>query len=148
MSRRVPAVLAAALLLAGCKHDVAREERPRIEARMQEYSARLLAADPAAIAALFTPEGEMVNPRQAPVHGRAAIEKFLASYADYHLLSNQDTTDSIGVDNDTAELIGTYAQKVRSPDGHIFEAKGRLEVNWAKVNGEWLIVQLETFPAK
>jgi len=141
---------AGAILLGGCAHpDATKIERPRVEARLQEYSARLLAMDPAAIAAMFAPEGEMVNPRQPPVRGRAAIENYLAGFADYKLLANADVADGTAIDGDTAEETGTYRQTVRAPDGQKFETSGRLEVAWIRTPaGEWQIMQLETFPSK
>jgi len=149
---RRPILIGAAgvILLGACAHpDAAKIERPRVEARLQEYSARLLAMDPAAIAAMFAPEGEMVNPRQPPVHGRAAIEKFLAGYADYKLLANADVLEGTAIDGDTAQQTGTYHQTVRAPDGQKFETSGRIEVAWVRTPaGEWQIMQLETFPAK
>jgi uncharacterized protein (TIGR02246 family) len=140
----------AAVALGGCAHpDAATIERPRVEARLQEYSARLLKMDPAAVAAMFAPEGEMVNPRQPPVHGRAAIEQFLAGFSDYKLLANSDVPDGTAVDGDTAEQTGTYHQTVLAPDGQRFETTGRLEVAWVRTRtGEWQILQLETFPSK
>ena len=145
-----PAAAALPLLLGGCLHpDVAKIERPRVQARLQHYSELLTAMDPEAIAGMYAPEGEMVNPRQPPVHGRAAIQQFLEGFADYHVLSNTDTADSTLIDGNQAEQIGTYRQSVRAPSGKVFEASGRLEITWQKNGaGEWEILQFATFPAK
>jgi ketosteroid isomerase-like protein len=148
--KTVAALLLAALVLTACatKNDT-KADRLRVEARLQVYSARLLAMDPAGIAALFAPGGEMVNPRQPPVHGREAIAKFLAGFADYKVLSNVDEASSTAIDGDTAEQLGTYRQQVRSPDGRLFDASGRFEIGWLRnAAGEWEILQLETFPSK
>jgi ketosteroid isomerase-like protein len=138
------------LLLAACAHpDLTKIERPRVLARLQHYSELVAAMDPEAIAAMYAPEGEMVNPRQPPVHGRAAIQKFLAGFADFHVLANTDAADSTLIDGDQAEQIGTYHQSVRAPSGKVFETSGRLEITWQKNDaGEWEILQLATFPAK
>jgi len=136
-------------LLAGCagKKDT-KVDRARIEARLQQYSARVLAMDPPGMAALFAPDGEMVNPRQPPVRGRAAIEKFLAGYSDFKVLANSDEPSSILIDGDTAEQIGTYRQSVRSPEGKVFATSGRLEIAWVRdASGEWYIQQWATFPS-
>jgi ketosteroid isomerase-like protein len=151
VSGRQPIALAAAgLLLAGCLHpDVAKIERPRVQARLQHYSELMAVMDTEAIAAMYAPEGEMVNPRQPPVHGRAAIRKFLDGFSDYHVLANTDTADSTLIDGNQAEQIGTYRQSVRAPSGKVFETGGRLEITWQKSDaGEWEILQLATFPAK
>jgi ketosteroid isomerase-like protein len=119
-----------------------------VESRLQRYAGLMLAMDSAGMARMFAPDGEMVNPKRPPVHGREAIQKFLESYSDYKVLSNEDTATNTLIDGDTAEQLGTYRQKVRAPDGQIFEATGRLEIEWTHAGpGEWLIVQLATFPA-
>jgi ketosteroid isomerase-like protein len=142
------AMTVAVLLLGACatKKDT-RADHDRVEARLQQYSHLVLAMDTAGMAAMFAPEGEMVNPRQPAVKGREAIRKFLDGYSDYKVLSNADLSGSVLIDGDTAEQLGTYRQEVRSPQGKVFEASGRLEVAWIKDStGEWLIQQLETFP--
>jgi ketosteroid isomerase-like protein len=148
--KRATLLLASALLLAGCVNQKAEKmkfDRAVVESRLQKYSALMLSMDTAGLAAMYAPDGEMVNPRVAPVKGRDAIRKFLGSYSDYKVLHNEDVATSTLIDGDTAEQIGTYHQKVRAPDGQLFEATGRLEIEWAHTGpGEWLIVQLETFP--
>jgi ketosteroid isomerase-like protein len=101
------------------------------------------------LTAMFAPEGEMVNPKRPPVHGRDAISRFLNEYADFKVLANVDTPTSTLIDGDTAEQIGTYRQKVRSPEVKEFETSGRLEIEWVRgPAGEWLIVQMATFPGE
>jgi ketosteroid isomerase-like protein len=149
-NKTAAALLLGAFVLAGCatRNDT-KADRLRVEARLQLYSARLLAMDSPAIAAMFAPDGEMVNPRQPPVHGRESIAKFLAGFADYKVLSNVDEASSTAIDGDTAEQLGTYRQKVRSPDGQLFDVSGRFEIAWLRnAAGEWQILQLETFPSK
>jgi uncharacterized protein (TIGR02246 family) len=145
------ALLACTVLLAGCvnpKVEKMKFDRAVVEARLQRYAARTLAMDSAGMARMFAPDGEMLNPKRPPAHGREAIQKFLASYSDYKVLVNEDTASSTVIDGDTAEQLGTYHQKVRAPDGQVFETTGRLEIGWVRAApGEWLISQLETFPA-
>jgi uncharacterized protein (TIGR02246 family) len=145
------ALIACALLTAGCvnqKVEKMKFDRAAVEGRLQRYSSLTLAMDTAAMADMFAPDGELVNPKRPPVKGREAIAKFLAGYSDYKVLSNEDTATSTLIDGDTAEQLGTYHQKVRAPDGQLFEASGRLEIEWVHAGpGKWLIVQLATFPA-
>jgi uncharacterized protein (TIGR02246 family) len=147
----IPALLCA-LLLGACESPRAarlRADRAEIEARLQRYSALVLAMDNAGIAAMFAPDGEMVNPRRPPVKGRAAIEKFLSGFSDYRVLSNSDVPAGTTIDGDTAEQLGTYSQRVRSPDGQVFEAAGRFEIGWVRdASGQWLLSQVATFPSK
>jgi uncharacterized protein (TIGR02246 family) len=150
MKKRL-AWLAFALALSGCVNQKAEKlkfDRAAVEQRLQRYAQLTLAMDTAGMAAMFAPDGELVNPKVPPAHGRAAIAKFLASYSDYKVLEVEDVATSTLIDGDTSEQVGTYHQKVRSPDGQVFEASGRLEINWVHSGpGEWLILQLATFPA-
>jgi uncharacterized protein (TIGR02246 family) len=146
------ALLACALLLSGCvnqKVEKMKFDKGVVEGRLQRYAQLTLAMDTAGMAAMFAPDGELVNPKAPPLRGRDAIAKFIASYSDYKVLSVEDTATSTLIDGDTSEQLGTYHQKVRAPDGQVFEAAGRLEIEWVRTApGVWLIAQLETFPAK
>jgi uncharacterized protein (TIGR02246 family) len=146
--RRAAPLFSCALLLGGCAAKVdTKIDRARVDDGLQYYSQRLLAGDSTAIAAIFTPDGEIVNPSQPPVHGRAAIKAFLDSFSDFHVLANTDVATSTLIDGTTAEQIGTYHQTVRSPQGHAFDVSGRLEIEWEKeTDGRWLIQQLASFP--
>jgi ketosteroid isomerase-like protein len=145
------ACLACALVLAGCvnqKVEKMKFDKAVVEQRLQRYAQLTLAMDTAGMAAMFAPEGELVNPKVPALRGRDAIAKFLAGYSDYKVLAVEDVATSTLIDGDTSEQLGTYRQKVRAPDGQIFEATGRLEINWVHTApGVWLILQLATFPA-
>jgi uncharacterized protein (TIGR02246 family) len=144
------ALLVCVMALGGCATKVdTRVDKAKVEAGLQQYSRLLLAMDSAAIAQMFTPDGEVTNPSQPPVKGRAEIQKFIASFSDFHVLSNTDVSTSTLIDGNTAEQLGTYEQSVHSPQGHLFKVSGRLEIEWVKdASGEWKIMQLATFPAK
>jgi ketosteroid isomerase-like protein len=147
--RKTTAFLACAFLLGGCvnqKVERMKFDKASVEAHLQRYAGLMLTMDTASLAGMFAPDGEMVNPKRPPVHGRDAIQKFLASYSDYKVLANEDTATSTLIDGDTAEQLGTYHQKVRAPDGQVFETTGRLEIEWVRTSGHWYILQLATFP--
>jgi uncharacterized protein (TIGR02246 family) len=145
-----PRFLALALLLCACAAPShVREDKAAVEARLQHYSALLLAMDARGIAAMFTPDGEMVNPRQPAVRGREAIERFIAGFSDFRVISNDETPASIVIDGNTAEQMGTYHQKVRTPSGTVLEVSGRFEIEWVRAtSGDWLLLQVATFPEK
>ena len=145
------ALLLCALLPACENPKVAKQraDKAELEARLQHYSALVLAMDSAGIAAMFARDGELVNPSRPPVRGRAAVQRFLSGFSDYHVISNVDVLEGTTVDGDTAEQLGTYSQSVRSPGGKVFEAKGRFEIGWVRdSSGEWLLSQVATFPSK
>ena len=149
MKRAAPFLILAMVLSACSTKPDTRADKAAVDAGLYRYSQLLLAMDSAGIAAMFAPEGEVVNPSQPAVHGRDAIQKFIASFSDFHVISNTDTPTSTLIDGNTAEQIGVYEQSVRSPQGHLFKVSGRLEIEWVKTpSGEWQIMQLATFPTK
>jgi ketosteroid isomerase-like protein len=149
--KKFAVLLACGAALTGCvnkKEEKMKFDQSVVQNRLQRYSALVLAMDSAGLARMYMPDGELVNPRRPAVKGREAIQKFLEDYSDYKVLSNEDVATSTMIDGDTAEQVGTYHQKVRAPNGKVFETSGRLEIEWQHTGpGEWLIVQLETFPA-
>lgn len=144
-------MLACAAVVAGCTNprvERMKADRAEVQALLQRYSSLVLAMDSPGLARMFAPDGEMVNPKRPPVHGREAIQGFLESYSDYKVLVNEDTASSTLIDGDTAEQLGTYHQRVRAPSGKVFETSGRLEIEWVRSPaGGWLILQLGTFPS-
>ena len=148
--KRSLALVLSTLLVAGCvaKKDT-KVDQARVQARLQEYAGLQLKMDAAGLAAMYAPDGELVNPSQPPVRGRAAIQKFIESFSDFKVLANSDMATSTLIDGDASEQLGTYRQKVLSPEGRLFEVSGRLEIGWVKdPSGEWYISQLATFPEK
>lgn len=124
-------------------------DQARVEAALRHYSELVLAMDHARIAALFEPEGEIVNKGQAAVHGRAAIESFLSGFSGYHVLENNMRPASTVVRGNTAEQVGTYNQRVRTPDGEVLEVSGGFEAVWGRTStGDWLIRRLGTSPSR
>ena len=122
-------------------------DQARVEAELALYSELVLAMDHAGIAALFAPEGEIVNPGQAPVHGRAAIEAFLSGFSGYRVLSNSVVPSSTQVTGEQAVQVGQYRQRVRTPDGKVLEVSGSFRAEWVR-NGshQWLIQRMSTTP--
>ena len=167
VSRRAPiaalvAPLAAALVVcAGCASApdsrgaggsaaagaAAGREKEDVEAALRRYGDLVLAMDHAGIAALFEPEGEIVNQGRPPIHGRAAIETFLSGFAGYRVLENDIGADTTTIRGDTAEQVGTYRQRVRAPDGREISVTGGFDALWARApSGAWLIRRMGTTP--
>ena len=146
---RTPVALLCLLAaLSGCAaHVDTRLQQAQVQARLQRYCALMLAQDARAISTMFAPQGEIVNPRQTPVRGREAIRAFLEGYADFKVLSNEDTAESTLIDGNTSEQLGRYRQRVRTPEGTVIEVSGRFEFAWVlDPSGEWLLQQAATFP--
>lgn len=126
-----------------------RTARAQVDARLRQYNDRVLAMDHAAIAALFAPEGEIANPGAPAVHGRAAIDSFLVGFASYHVLENRTLPTATLVHGDSAVQVGTYRQRVRTPQGDTLAVAGAFRAVWRRsASGEWLILRMGTTPAK
>lgn len=142
---RARVLLAAAILAlaSGCAHAGAaaapagaEEASPRadIAAANEEYARALERGDPAAIAALFTEDGEVIPAGQRGfVAGRAAIEAYHATrlagrrYAEVAI-----TTSELGVSGDLAWEAGTTRLTVRQGDGAPVTLTGRYLAVWRR----------------
>ena len=103
--------------------------------------------NPAAIAAMYAPDGEIVNPGQAPIQGRAAIEAFLSGFANYQVLENATVPSSTKITGNSAVQAGSYHQRVRTPQGQVIEVSGSFKAEWSQQrSGEWLIQRMGTTP--
>ena len=142
-------MLAAALVPMGCAHSLRMRggEIGRVEAALAQYSKLVLAMDHAGIAALFAPEGEIVNQGAAPVHGREAIAAFLAGFSNFHVLESSIVASSTALADQTAVQLGSYHQKVKTPDGSEVEVWGKFRAEWVRgTDGKWLIARMATKP--
>jgi uncharacterized protein (TIGR02246 family) len=103
--------------------------------------------DHAGIAALFTPDGEVVNPGRDPIRGPAAIEAFLRQFDAYHVMNEMMLPRTTVVDGDRATQTGTYRQRVRDPDGKVLDVSGTFTLDWVRdAAGVWRIQRAATSP--
>ena len=146
----IAALGVSALLLGACQSlpsDDA-EAKVQIEAAMHNYSERILHMDMAAIATSFSPDGEMIGGADAPaIRGRAAIQAHLERFKDFHVELQEDITDAISINGDSAQLLGRYHQRVTLPDGKRVEVRGRYIVDWLKLGGRWMMQRMRTIPS-
>jgi uncharacterized protein (TIGR02246 family) len=123
-------------------------EQARVDAALERYSSMVLNMNSRGIAALFTPDGEIVNPGQAPVRGRAAIEAFLSGFANYRVLENSTIPSQTTVSGSSALQVGSYHQRVRTPQGQVIEVSGGFKAEWVRgQSGDWLIQRMGTTPS-
>jgi uncharacterized protein (TIGR02246 family) len=144
------AALALGIVVAGCTAHVY-PSGPALEDQlrqaMQQYSKLLITMDSAAIAALFTPDGEIVVTGQEPVRGRDAIRKHLESFKDFKVQSDVVTTDMVAVHGDSGHVTGSFRQRVRIPSGEVVEAHGAYTADWLHgPDGKWYIRSMSTTP--
>ena len=102
--------------------------------------------DAAAIAAIYARDGEIVNPGQDAIKGRAAIEAFLRRFAEYKVLDYELTTASTTGDKNGVTQKGTFRQRVRTPQGQIVEASGTFTAEWVLEDFVWRLKRMTTAP--
>lgn len=126
-----------------------RADAARVDHALARYSTLVRRMDHAGIAAMFAPDGELWSAGQAPIHGPAAIRAFLEGFAGYHVLANHTEASRTTVDGDSAVQVGTYRQRVRTPEGKVLNVSGGFEAHWVRgPDRAWLIHGMGTTPAR
>jgi len=134
-----------AILLIGAPARPAAEKEVR--AALAQYGERARKMDHAGVAAMFAPEGEIVNPGSPPVHGPAAIEAFLRGFEGYRVVEYVLTPERTVVHGDHATQTGRFRQVVRTPDGTEVRPSGAFTIDWVRTApGVWRIQRASTTP--
>ncbi|AGY60019.1 YybH family protein [Gloeobacter kilaueensis] len=121
------------------------EARTQITGLLNRYTNLIVARDYEAVAALFAPDGEILNPGSDPVRGKKVIAGFLSGFARYEILVYDIHPSELVVHGNTALQSGSYFQHVRDPDGKLIEASGQFEASWERNDsGQWQIRQMRT----
>ena len=121
--------------------------RREIRQATRNYSGLIVAMDHAAIAAMYTKDGEMSAEGEPTIRGPDAIRAHLETFKDFHVLSEILTTDSISVEGNTARVVGTYHQRVRVPAGDTVMAAGEYMADWLRdPAGQWRVRRMTTAP--
>jgi len=119
----------------------------QVRGALQRYVRLVRAMDHAGIAAMFAPDGEVVNPGREPIKGRAAIQAFLEQFAGYQVIHEMMVARATTVDGNHATQTGTYRQRVRGPDGNVIDVSGNFVLDWIRDgSGVWLIQRAATTP--
>jgi len=135
------------LAATSCATQPAASPQAQVEAAFDHYCTLMLAMDHAAIAAMFSADGEIVNAGQAPIRGPAMINAFLAGFSDYKVLAYTTDPPQTRVNGDYANLRTIYHEKVRVPDGRVAEVSGHLEALWRRSpRGPWYVTRMATAP--
>jgi len=118
-----------------------------VDHALARYSKLVRKMDHARIAAMFASGGELWSAGHAPIHGPTAIRSFLEGFAGYHVLANHTDASRTTVVGDSAVQVGTYRQRVRTPEGKVLNVSGGFEAHWVRgPDGAWLIQGMGTTP--
>lgn len=105
-----------------------------IEAGLKKWSEALAKGDAAALAKLYTTDGEILPPGSPPVKGREGIEKAFASLVSQFKKITFKTQE--------VHVMGNLALEVSSwklEDGSGRGPEGKALVLWKKVGSSWLL---------
>ncbi len=120
-------------------------EQTQVEARLRQFDQLVHALNAKAIAGMFDPDGEIQHEHQTPTRGREAIESLYASFSKYQILENDTTPIGTLVYGNLAVQVGSYHQKVKTPDGASVEVSGSFQADWMRSGSkDWLIKRMAT----
>ena len=118
------------------------EVRASIDGTLREFGAAMRRADPAAIASMFTEDGEyVVATRKGFVTGRAAVEEHFARlFKTVRFLDVVITTVSVQVEGDMAYETGTNSVTLQAGEAPPVTRTGRYLTVWKRqADGVWRI---------
>jgi uncharacterized protein (TIGR02246 family) len=132
-------VLLPLLLLATVSHPArASELQSAIEAANAQFSAVAAKGDAAALAALYTADGQVMPAGSDPVRGKAAIQKFWQGALSSGVASITLKTVEVYGHGRVATEVGEYA--LQDKDGKTLD-HGKYIVIWRNVGGDWKLMR-------
>ncbi|MEA2693240.1 MAG: hypothetical protein QOJ16_2627 [Acidobacteriota bacterium] len=142
------ALMAAPACLAASPAPGEADARREVEAAMQRYTMLLRTGPPDALAALFTADGELLEPGMAALHGREAIRAFLAPlFGAVDVQEAKTATDAIEVYGNAAYQWGTYRQRVAEKGKPANEYHGRYIASWRhEADSKWRLAKMIVQP--
>jgi uncharacterized protein (TIGR02246 family) len=126
---------------------VTSDERAVSEVRdaLAKYESALASQNSQETASMFLIDGKLEHVGQQPIVGRERIQSFLMSFSDYKLLSHKMILSASSATGSRVRQLGTYKQRVRSPEGHEIDASGWFMFDWQRqAEGKWLIEHART----
>jgi ketosteroid isomerase-like protein len=112
--------------------------RTAIEAANAQFSAAAAKGDGAALAALYSTDGQVMPAGSAPIRGTEAIQKFWQGALDSGVATvSLKTTDVFGR-GPTATEVGEY--ELRGKVGEVLD-RGKYIVIWRHIDGTWKLLR-------
>ena len=135
-------ILLGGMLLALAVSTAASAQIPALHARAEEFKAAWDHSDAKALAAIWAPDGDLINPFGRVAKGRAEVEKLftdeLGSFTKgtkFSITSESDreVAPNTAVADWDVEIVG-----MKGPDGAAMPPlKHHVTVVWVKQNGKW-----------
>jgi ketosteroid isomerase-like protein len=124
--------LAAGTLLGSAA--LAQEPRASIEAGNKQFAAAFLKGDGAAVAALYTPNAQLLPANSEAVSGTAAIQKFWQGVIDSGVRGAKLTAVEVEGHGNTAHEVGQY--ELSDKAGKLLD-RGKYVVIWKRDGSQW-----------
>jgi uncharacterized protein (TIGR02246 family) len=113
---------------------LAQDAKAAIAAVNAEFSAKVAKSDAAGIAAMYTPDAEMLPPNGDVVRGTAAIRKEWEALIALGAPGLVLTSREVEAHGDTAHEVGAW--ELKGKDGAVVD-RGKYIVIWKKHEGRW-----------
>lgn len=122
--------------------------RPVVEAAMQRFNRFMREGPPDSVAAMFTKDGELYEPREAVHKGRTSIRSFFAPLTvDVRIESATTTTQAFEVRGGSVLQWGEYIENGGPVSQPSRSYRGRFVAEWVRQrNGQWLLHHLMLQP--
>jgi uncharacterized protein (TIGR02246 family) len=119
-----------------------------VESTMQRYARALRTTNPDSVLPFFEPDGELVEPGMAALHGHSEIRAFLAPFVGkVEVDSVTVRTDSLHLRGDSASQWGIYRQIAGEPGKPKTTFAGHYAATWHRdADREWRFERLVMTP--
>jgi|SRR5580692_6172756 uncharacterized protein (TIGR02246 family) len=109
-----------------------------IGAANSQFSAAAAKGDGAALAALYSPDGQVMPPGSEPIRGKDAIQKFWQGALDSGVAAIGLKTLEVFGHGPTATEVGEY--ELRDKAGKVLD-HGKYIVVWRHADGKWTLLR-------
>ena len=122
--------------------------RPQVEAAMRRFNRFMRVGPPDSVAAMFTTDGELYEPRDEVYTGHASIRNFFAPLTvDVRLESARTTTQALELFGKSVLQWGEYVDNGGEVSRATMSYRGRFVAEWARqADGRWLLRRLMIQP--
>jgi uncharacterized protein (TIGR02246 family) len=109
-----------------------------IEAVNSQFSAAVAKGDGAALAAFYSPDGQVMPAGSDPIRGTEAIQKFMQGALDLGIAAISLKTIEVFGHGPTATEVGEYEQRDKA--GKVLD-HGKYIVVWQHADGKWKLLR-------